>query len=397
MHESGALSLPFEHFYPRFRSCWGSLHVKHGVLVIGIVQLILTVFFCVAFLFETETYSVWDVFEICTLLGEVLVLILLFVGLRTRIRLFLIPYIIYQGLCTLFLIFVIVWGFFVFVEPQGKIGNFILRILIEISGPETPGEQRSDDLLFQFPVWFLILFCLILSVISAWCVSVVYRCYDYFKQLSQIQVNGDKITLLLFLFPFTIFVGIFALLVWARLGSDLLVIIIFVVVMLQLLFSVFSVPVFFDEKKYKSLFPLMLIHALTLVIYVILAFIYIVLFIISKSSDNGSRVSNRTTSPDLPRTGLDDTGVEEVPSAEYSWRGLGHALFLLPIQLFLTYICYGVYIIFRSRNNPMKKSPKAYYVSSQGERQADRNIIILEQQADNTTDGSNQQGQNEIP
>ena len=118
--------------------------------------------------------------------------------------------------------------------------------------------------------------------------------------------------MLSFLFPFTIFVGIFALLVWAKLGSDLLVILIAVVILLQFVFSMISIPVFFNEEKYKWLYPLVLIHLGTLAIYLILAFVYIVLFIIVKSSNDGRRHLGSSTSRDGPRTGSDDIGVENI-------------------------------------------------------------------------------------
>ncbi|KAE9549540.1 hypothetical protein FO519_007240 [Halicephalobus sp. NKZ332] len=215
------------------------------------------------------------------------------------------------------------------------------------------------------------------------------------------SLKCKKITLLLILFPFTILLGIIVLLLWTRLGFELPVAIIAVVVILQFLFFLISVPAFFNERKYKLLFPLVVIHVIALIVYVIVAIIYIIKFIIAKSSGHGD-VRNSSHSiflPGIPSRGLGDTGVEGMTDAERTLHTLGHVLFLIPIQLFLTYICYGVYVIFRSRSCFTEKSPKAYYVNPQGRgRQPRHNIVVLEQWADDALYGSRaEKGKNGIP
>lgn len=140
----------------------------------------------------------------------------------------------------------------------------------------------------------------------------------------------QKLTLLLILFPFTILLGIIALLLWTRLGFELPVAIIGIVVLLQFLFFLVSVPAFFNEKKYKLLFPLVIIHVIAFVVYLIVATIYIIKFIIAKSSGNGD-IRNPDHSiflPGIPSQGFGDTGVEGMTNG-----GLLYKIYFLILKL----------------------------------------------------------------
>jgi len=184
-------------------------------------------------------------------------------------------------------------------------------------------------------------------------------------------------------------------------GFGVPVAIVGVVVLLQFLFFLISVPAFFNESKYKLLLPLVIIHVIALIVYLIVAVVYIIKYIIAKSSDDGT-IRNADHSiflPGIPSRGLGDTGVEGMTNAEHALHILGHVLFLIPIQLFLTYICYGVYVIFKARSTSMEKSPKAYYVNPQRRgRQPRHNIVVLEQWADDALYGSRtEKGKHGIP
>lgn len=96
MQKSEAPNVPFDHFAHEFRCCCGSVHVKQGAQIIGVIQLILAIFSCIALLFATELDPVWGVLEVASLLIEVAVLIFLFLGLKKTDHRYLLPYLVYE-------------------------------------------------------------------------------------------------------------------------------------------------------------------------------------------------------------------------------------------------------------------------------------------------------------
>lgn len=84
-------------------------------------------------------------------------------------------------------------------------------------------------------------------------------------------------------------------------------------------------------------------------------------------------------------------------SDEQTLHLLGHAMFLIPIQLFIYYIIYGVYIIYKERSNTQypSKPPKIYIAPRQ--KRTPHNVVVLEQNVDEALYGKRDDKKREFP
>ncbi|KAE9552700.1 hypothetical protein FO519_004106 [Halicephalobus sp. NKZ332] len=190
MQKSEDTNIPFDHYSPEFRCCCGSVHVKQGTQIIGVLQLVLAIFSCVALLFATELDPVWGFLEIASLLVEVAVLILLFIGLRKEDSRYLLPYLVYEGIWILISIMVTILSFFAFLNPQSDIGHIIRGQLVEIAVLDKKGEEM-DNSLIRLSALFTILSFIIGAIVSIWWIYVVSKCYNYFKRLAEYREKTD--------------------------------------------------------------------------------------------------------------------------------------------------------------------------------------------------------------
>uniref|UniRef100_A0A7E4VA23 Transmembrane protein n=1 Tax=Panagrellus redivivus TaxID=6233 RepID=A0A7E4VA23_PANRE len=182
-----------------------------------------------------------------------------------------------------------------------------------------------------------------------------------------------RLTLLILIFPFTFALGVLAMLLWTRLNFVLPVAIIGITVFVQILTLFIAMPAFFDERRYRWLIPLTCASAAGVAVWVLLVIIYIVKLIVTPNGV-ATTFHNADASiflPGIPHGGLGERG-EGWTENERNIHILGTILFLLPIQLFLCYVAYGVLFIFKARNGP----EKVRYVQP---KRMPAHVVILDQ------------------
>uniref|UniRef100_A0AC34R950 Tetraspanin n=1 Tax=Panagrolaimus sp. JU765 TaxID=591449 RepID=A0AC34R950_9BILA len=208
------------------------------------------------------------------------------------------------------------------------------------------------------------------------------------------SLKCKKLTMLIIMFVLTVLFGIVVLMLWTQLGAQLPIAIMSVVVFLQFACFLIAIPPFFDETKYKMLMPLVLIHCFAVGVYFIMAIFYLILLVVGKAFGGNLRNPEQSVFlPFAPTTDLESKYVSYMTENEYNLHVLGHILFLLPFQLFLTWIAYGTYVTFKNRTIQVDKndgSKTAYFQNHGKRRQPPHNIVVLEQCADDALYGSKQ-------
>jgi hypothetical protein len=113
--------IPFEHYASQYRCCCNSVHVKQGTQIIAVIQTICAIFGLIVFVFSHKLDAIWGLLEIASILGEIIVLTILFLGIKKENPHFLLPYLVYE---VSFLFYF--WGLtFSFLEFNGTCFNWI--------------------------------------------------------------------------------------------------------------------------------------------------------------------------------------------------------------------------------------------------------------------------------
>jgi hypothetical protein len=182
--------IPFEHYASQYRCCCNSVHVKQGTQIIAVIQTICAIFGLIVFVFSHKLDAVWGLLEIASILGEIIVLTILFLGIKKENPHFLLPYLVYESLMILVSIGFIASGIFAFVDPQGRIGHVYTQV-IDISIETNPEYKLNEETAVKLIAAFTIVMFAIATCVYIWFIHVVYKYYLYLRDLNQARANND--------------------------------------------------------------------------------------------------------------------------------------------------------------------------------------------------------------
>ncbi|KAE9549156.1 hypothetical protein FO519_007624 [Halicephalobus sp. NKZ332] len=191
MKKCESFDISLDRFSSEYKCCWGSFNVKHGTQIIGMIHATVICFLSL-FILRTEADYTRKLNFIPFLMIDIFVLVLLFLGLKKKQSRLLIPYVFYEMLLIVLIFVQIIWNFSIFLRSHTRVSRAIYRKMLEMSNFAF-GQQDAVNLQLQLSALFMMLIYIIALIITAWCFSIVYSCYQYFKKLAEFRENGNSI------------------------------------------------------------------------------------------------------------------------------------------------------------------------------------------------------------
>ncbi|CAI4228729.1 unnamed protein product [Auanema sp. JU1783] len=182
----------FPHFDEKYKCCCGSVHVKQGTYMIGILSAIQLFFVVVSAIFSHESVGI-VVADYGLSAIKLFCLVFLFLGLRKNRKKYIIPFAVHETCCVIVYIVGVGLCLWAAVEPQSRVAGYMKSF---IDPQDRLTDSTAEDSNLDLPIRLMatmLITALILSIlISLWLLKVIYKCYAYLADLDDYhkQIDG---------------------------------------------------------------------------------------------------------------------------------------------------------------------------------------------------------------
>uniref|UniRef100_A0A914QJU8 MARVEL domain-containing protein n=1 Tax=Panagrolaimus davidi TaxID=227884 RepID=A0A914QJU8_9BILA len=170
----------FDHDLTKYKCCCSLLHVRHGVQIIGFIEILCAFLSLIRYLFtSTEDRYKWFLIAECIYFAFlVLIVICLYLAIHKMNPFLLIPYLIYESLALVESFSFIVFSIMAISDPDGIMGDWYYSTVEETSNFFKDVERHT---LINYIAIATILFYVISIIIQFWFNYVVFKCFIYLR------------------------------------------------------------------------------------------------------------------------------------------------------------------------------------------------------------------------
>uniref|UniRef100_A0AC35FWA9 Uncharacterized protein n=1 Tax=Panagrolaimus sp. PS1159 TaxID=55785 RepID=A0AC35FWA9_9BILA len=170
-----------------YRCFWNIIHVKYGIQIVGILQAAFTIMGLFIFLVPHNFNTILGILEVLSIIGEVLGIIVLFLGIKKESSNCLLFFIVFECLTVLISIAFFICGIFAFSDPNGSSGHILAQIVDFTFGNGTADKLGLTN--FELNAILTILSSFFSILFFTWYIKIVYRYYIYLCDLKKIGQN----------------------------------------------------------------------------------------------------------------------------------------------------------------------------------------------------------------
>ncbi|CAJ0583444.1 unnamed protein product, partial [Mesorhabditis spiculigera] len=185
----------FDHAQGRFRCCCGSVHVKHGMLIIAIIYafIVFIDLYCLISLAQSRTDLIIHICFILPLhIGSVICAV---IAVKRESPYFLVPFFVDQILKFLLLsvvFFMFAWALY---DVDSPASQFIRNNTVSIEERELElvvHKKPQMTFLIRMTAVFMVMLVLIFMVLCVWFFHVAYKCFVYLREVRQARMCNDS-------------------------------------------------------------------------------------------------------------------------------------------------------------------------------------------------------------